>query len=243
MPSCFFASGGPDCRKSERNRAPWIVCGSSSVHFYEYSATSPCYNTEKCTDVSLYKMTHRVKNTKRGTFIIISFQRHPEEQTALRMFEVHDSDPVILPSHLTDTEATAYESTTNTMTSEDGVEYRREQWRQLQRERARSVQLHLFLLSHAAKCKDDRCPSSNCAGMKTLVHHERSCQIKQRGGCASCKRLWALVHIHARQCRNPDSCHVPHCRQVGDSYRRIQQGEQQQETASPPPPVCGYVKI
>eukprot|EP00977_Amphora_coffeiformis_P029964 scaffold43745_cov229-Amphora_coffeaeformis.AAC.2 len=121
----------------------------------------------------------------------------------------------------------------------DNTEQRIEQWRQLQRERARSVQLHLFLLSHAAKCENDRCPSPNCARMKALLHHEQDCKVTQKGRCAMCKRLWALVHIHSRQCRNHDSCRVPKCEQIRLSTPwQVQQAHQEQINESP---VCRVV--
>ena len=126
------------------------------------------------------------------------------------------------------------------MTSDD-TEHRIEQWRQLQKERARSVQLHLFLLSHAAKCEDRRCPSPNCARMKGLLRHEQECKITQKGRCAMCKRLWALVHIHARQCRDSESCRVPSCEQVRGSYLRSQQVQQNHDEAMNETPVCRVV--
>ena len=105
--------------------------------------------------------------------------------------------------------------------------YEQEQMMQLEHERQRSAQLHMFLLSHAARCNGGRCPSPNCARMKDLLRHEQECTVKSIGGCMSCKRIWALVHIHARQCQNHDSCHIPHCREVSSRYHRIQQAKKQ----------------
>lgn len=97
--------------------------------------------------------------------------------------------------------------------------------RAIHKERERSVQLHLVLLSHAARCKEDKCPSANCARMKVLLRHEQACKVRAKGGCGACKRIWALLHIHARTCGNASTspCHVPHCQQVRQRHLRLQQ--------------------
>lgn len=97
---------------------------------------------------------------------------------------------------------------------------------QLRKERERSVQLHLFLLSHASRCQGDKCPSPNCARMKVLLRHEQVCKIRAKGGCGACKRIWALFHIHARQCKTSTAtscCHIPHCQEVRGRYLQIQE--------------------
>ena len=82
------------------------------------------------------------------------------------------------------------------------------------RERQRSIQLHMQLLQHASACRNPSCPSANCSKMKNLLKHGATCQVRVQGGCAICRRIWALLQIHARQCRR-DNCVVPKCRQLG----------------------------
>jgi TAZ zinc finger len=78
------------------------------------------------------------------------------------------------------------------------------------RERERSIELRMTLLLHASTCDDPKCPSANCAKMKGYLKHGSQCQVKSSGGCRECKRVWALLHIHARRC-NATKCLVPNC--------------------------------
>jgi len=89
------------------------------------------------------------------------------------------------------------------------------------RQRQRSIQLHMQLLAHASICHNAACPSANCQKMKNLLQHGTKCPIKVQGGCNVCRRIWALLQIHARQCRRAD-CQVPKCRQLKQQLRNIE---------------------
>lgn len=89
------------------------------------------------------------------------------------------------------------------------------------RQRQRSIQLHMQLLAHASICENAECPSANCQKMKNLLQHGSKCTIKVQGGCNVCRRIWALLQIHARQCRRAD-CRVPRCRQLKQQLRAIE---------------------
>jgi E1A/CREB-binding protein len=94
------------------------------------------------------------------------------------------------------------------------------------RARKRSIQLHMTLLVHASKCKDRNCRSSNCAKMKALLRHGAHCTTRANGGCPTCRRIWALLQIHARQCRITNGrCSVPRCADLKKHLRdlRMQQ--------------------
>lgn len=94
------------------------------------------------------------------------------------------------------------------------------------RARKRSIQLHMTLLVHASKCKDRNCRSSNCAKMKALLRHGAHCETRATGGCPTCRRIWALLQIHARQCRVSNGrCSVPRCADLKKHLRdlRMQQ--------------------
>ena len=41
-----------------------------------------------------------------------------------------------------------------------------------------------------------------CNKVKALFHHGVNCQVRVTGGCQTCKRMWALLHLHARQCQS-----------------------------------------
>jgi E1A/CREB-binding protein len=81
------------------------------------------------------------------------------------------------------------------------------------RERRRNVQVHMTLLIHTVSCYDTCCVSANCSTMKGILRHGAGCPIKARGGCLVCSRIWALIQIHAGQCKNW-ACSVPECRAV-----------------------------
>ena len=93
------------------------------------------------------------------------------------------------------------------------------------KERQRSIQLHMTLLQHAATCTSPKCPSANCAKMKGLLKHGAQCQIKATGGCNVCKRIWALLQIHARQCK-AKACMVPNCMAIRERVRQLKKQQQ-----------------
>jgi hypothetical protein len=76
--------------------------------------------------------------------------------------------------------------------------------------RQRSLALHLQLLSHATACFDDKCPAPGCANMKGHLVHSKTCTVKVSGGCDPCKRVDALLQLHARMCES-NCCAVPRC--------------------------------
>jgi len=93
------------------------------------------------------------------------------------------------------------------------------------KERQRSIQLHMTLLQHAATCVSPKCPSANCTKMKGLLKHGAECQVKAAGGCHVCKRIWALLQLHARQCK-ATTCPVPNCMAIRERFRQLKQQQQ-----------------
>jgi E1A/CREB-binding protein len=96
------------------------------------------------------------------------------------------------------------------------------------RDRQRSIQLHMQLLQHASGCRNEQCPSANCNKMKNLLKHGATCITRVQGGCAICRRIWALLQIHARQCRR-ETCMVPKCRQLKEQLRALAQQQAQMD--------------
>jgi len=96
------------------------------------------------------------------------------------------------------------------------------------RDRHRSIQLHMQLLQHASGCRNQQCPSANCNKMKNLLKHGANCTTRVQGGCAICRRIWALLQIHARQCRR-EACVVPKCRQLKEQLRALAQQQAQMD--------------
>jgi len=93
------------------------------------------------------------------------------------------------------------------------------------KERQRSIQLHMQLLKHAATCTSPKCASANCAKMKGLLRHVDQCTVKTAGGCHVCKRIWALLQLHARQCKLT-TCPVPKCTAIREKFRQITKQQQ-----------------
>jgi len=93
------------------------------------------------------------------------------------------------------------------------------------KERQRSIQLHMTLLLHASTCRSPECQSANCAKMKGLLKHGTQCKVKANGGCNVCKRIWALLQIHAKQCKQ-ENCPVPNCMAIRERYRQLQLQQQ-----------------
>ncbi|KAI3726595.1 hypothetical protein L1987_66393 [Smallanthus sonchifolius] len=88
----------------------------------------------------------------------------------------------------------------------------------------RVVQLRkmLDLLVHASQCRSPLCQYPNCRKVKGLFRHGISCKRRASGGCMLCKKMWYLLQLHARACKE-SQCHVPRCRDLKEHLRRLQQ--------------------
>lgn len=92
---------------------------------------------------------------------------------------------------------------------------------QQRQQRQQAIQMHLNLLVHASGCTKPNCEYLNCKKMTALLDHGKTCKKKTGGGCNVCRRIWALLQIHARQCRR-SNCPVPRCADVR-KHTRFQQ--------------------
>merc|ERR1712065_4619 len=92
---------------------------------------------------------------------------------------------------------------------------RRNTWAEKRRARKNSLRLFLSALVHASTCEaKTNCPEgSACKKMKDLLEHRRSCKVRVRNGCETCKRILCLVQMHAKQCTDKD-CKVFHCKDL-----------------------------
>merc|ERR1719469_1184604 len=66
---------------------------------------------------------------------------------------------------------------------------------------------------------------ANCTKMKGLLKHGAGCSVKAVGGCHICKRIWALLQIHARQCKQA-ICPVPNCMAIRERFRQLTKQQQ-----------------
>jgi E1A/CREB-binding protein len=94
------------------------------------------------------------------------------------------------------------------------------------RERQRSIQVHLQLLQHSSQCEG--CKSRNCQKMKEFIKHGRTCPDGIKKGCHNCKRIYNLLQLHARGCRN-DNCVVFKCNEIRAHLRNMAQRQQQMD--------------
>ncbi|KAE8655510.1 Histone acetyltransferase HAC12 [Hibiscus syriacus] len=80
----------------------------------------------------------------------------------------------------------------------------------------------LDLLVHASQCRSAHCQYPICRKVKGLFRHGIQCRIRASGGCVLCKKMWYLLQLHARACKE-SQCHVPRCRDLKEHLRRLQQ--------------------
>ncbi|KAL3821588.1 hypothetical protein ACJIZ3_007493 [Penstemon smallii] len=80
----------------------------------------------------------------------------------------------------------------------------------------------LELLVHAYQCRSPLCKYPNCRKVKGLFRHGMYCKIRASGGCLLCKKMWYLLQLHSRACKESE-CNVPRCRDLKEHMRRLQQ--------------------
>ena len=90
------------------------------------------------------------------------------------------------------------------------------------KEEPQKLSMRIQLIEHVSGCVSKTCSSSNCAKMKSYLHHASICRVKVQGGCKICKRIWTLLRIHAQKCKKP-KCPIPQCNAVREKMRQLQQ--------------------
>jgi len=88
--------------------------------------------------------------------------------------------------------------------------------------RVLQLQMMLDLLAHASQCCSPQCQYTNCRRVKGLFRHGRQCKTRASGGCSLCKKMWYLLQLHGRACKESE-CRVPHCKDLKEHSRRLQQ--------------------
>lgn len=80
----------------------------------------------------------------------------------------------------------------------------------------------LDLLVHASQCLFRQCPYPNCRKVKGLFRHGIHCKTRAMGGCGLCKKMWYILQLHARACKESE-CRVPRCKDLKEHSKRSQQ--------------------
>ncbi len=75
------------------------------------------------------------------------------------------------------------------------------------RERNENLQRTMLLLVHACSCTNPECTSTSCRKVQALFRHAVQCELKIQGNCATCKKMWCLLTLHAKSCTKND-CQV-----------------------------------
>ncbi|RCV23088.1 hypothetical protein SETIT_4G271400v2 [Setaria italica] len=99
-----------------------------------------------------------------------------------------------------------------------------------QKKSAETTQMLLRLLAHAGSCPGrGGCQYHNCRKLKSLFHHGTQCKTRSSGGCRLCKKLWGLITLHARGCKE-SQCNIPRCRDTKEYWRKLQLMQWQSES-------------
>ncbi|CAA7027415.1 unnamed protein product [Microthlaspi erraticum] len=85
------------------------------------------------------------------------------------------------------------------------------------------------VLIHVPTCRSTRCQNRWCHGVKMLLRHCVAC--KSPAGCRPCKKLWNIIRLHARHCRD-SQCTVFKCREFkANSSRQQKQSDKRRRAA------------
>ncbi|CAH1442644.1 unnamed protein product [Lactuca virosa] len=108
------------------------------------------------------------------------------------------------------------------LTNHPSIAERDGQNKEARQQRVLQLRKMLDLLVHAAQCGSALCQYPNCRKVKGLFRHGFNCKTRASGGCLLCKKMWHLLRLHARACKE-SQCHVPRCRDLNEHLRRLQQ--------------------
>ncbi|XP_039005951.1 histone acetyltransferase HAC1-like [Hibiscus syriacus] len=108
------------------------------------------------------------------------------------------------------------------LTNHPSVAERDAQNKEARQLRVLQLRKMLDLLVHASQCRSAYCQYPNCRKVKGLFRHGIQCKKRASGGCVLCKKMWYLLQLHARACKESE-CHVPRCSDLKEHLRRLQQ--------------------
>ncbi|XP_010259946.1 PREDICTED: histone acetyltransferase HAC1-like [Nelumbo nucifera] len=108
------------------------------------------------------------------------------------------------------------------LTNHPSMADRDAQNKEARQKRVLQLRKMLDLLVHASQCRSAHCQYPNCRKVKGLFRHGIQCKTRASGGCLLCKKMWYLLQLHARACKESE-CHVPRCKDLKEHLRRLQQ--------------------
>ncbi|XP_008804273.1 histone acetyltransferase HAC1-like isoform X1 [Phoenix dactylifera] len=117
------------------------------------------------------------------------------------------------------------------LTNNPSIADRDAQNQEAREKRVQQLRKMLDLLVHASQCRSPHCPYPNCRKVKGLFRHGMHCKTRASGGCQMCKKMWYLLQIHSRACKE-SNCHVPRCKDLKEHMRRLQQQAESRRRAA-----------
>ncbi|KAH9307665.1 hypothetical protein KI387_035576, partial [Taxus chinensis] len=61
-------------------------------------------------------------------------------------------------------------------------------------------------VKHASQCVSPNCAYQNCQNLKRLFRHGMNCKTGDAQGCTPCKKMWYVLQLHARACKESECC-------------------------------------
>ncbi|KAK8964693.1 Histone acetyltransferase HAC1 [Platanthera guangdongensis] len=97
------------------------------------------------------------------------------------------------------------------------------QSQEARQKRVQQLRSMLDLLVHASLCHSSpHCLYPNCRKVKGLFRHGIQCKIRAARGCVLCKKMWYLLQLHSRDCKE-SGCIIPRCKDLKEHMTRLQQ--------------------
>ncbi|KAL2642143.1 hypothetical protein R1flu_009730 [Riccia fluitans] len=117
------------------------------------------------------------------------------------------------------------------LTPHPSASERNAQNKEARQQRVLQLRKMLDLLVHASQCGVPSCSYPKCRSVKGLFRHGMMCKVRASGGCALCKRMWYLLQLHARACKESE-CRVPRCKDLKEHVRRSNQQQESRRRAA-----------
>ncbi|KAH9307664.1 hypothetical protein KI387_035575, partial [Taxus chinensis] len=107
------------------------------------------------------------------------------------------------------------------LTAHPSIADRDAQNQEARQHRVLQLRKMLDLLIHASRCLSPQCAYQNCRKVKGLFRHGMNCKKRAAQGCNLCKKMWYILQLHARACKESE-CRVPRCKDLKQHIRRSQ---------------------